>query len=153
MKPRVAHFILSRSITIANPAKKHSEKIRFLLVGGLNTAIDFVIFFTLTSLGLSSLISNYTSTSIALIFSFFANKKFTFKDNTADSRVQFIKFLTITLIGLWIIQPIIIEGAQYIAKPTIAHDFIALLIGKSLATVVTMIWNYLLYKKLVFGKK
>jgi putative flippase GtrA len=59
--------------------KKHESKIRFALVGGINTAIDFGILFLLTSFGLNKFVANFISTSVAFIFSFFANRSFTFK--------------------------------------------------------------------------
>jgi len=102
---------------VKNLLKKHADKIRFALVGGTNTAIDFGILFTLKLIGLPEIPSNFISTSIALIFSFFANKKFTFKDTNTQDKTQFIKFLSITLFGLWIIQPVILWFFNLILKP------------------------------------
>ena len=135
-----------------NLLKKHAEKLRFAVVGGMNTAIDFVILFTLVALGLPSIASNYISTSVALTFSFFANKKFTFKHNGKINIQQLAYFLVITIFGLWVIQPVIIEGIRLLIGPWLANNFIVLLIGKLLATITTLIWNYLLYRKFVFRK-
>lgn len=123
-----------------------------MIVGGTNTAIDFVILFGLKFLGLTEIPANFISTSIALVFSFFANKKFTFKDNSKN-KIQFIKFLVITLIGLWIIQPIIIWGFKSLFESIISQEYITLLAGKLLATCFTLVWNYLLYKKFVYKNK
>lgn len=132
--------------------KKHADKLRFAIIGGLNTAIDFVILFVLVALGLPTIPSNIASTSTALVFSFFANKTFTFKDGNKSTRKQFGLFLLITLTGLWILQPIVIEGTRFITDSFITNSFIVLFIGKVLATTVTLVWNYLLYKKYVFKK-
>lgn len=130
--------------------KKHESKIKFLIVGVLNTAIDFCLLFLLTKLfNFPILISNIISTSVALMFSFGVNKKFTFKYQDSEKYI-FLKFIIITLIGLWIIQPIII---LFINNLLNINNVINLFIGKSLATVVTLIWNYLLYSKLVFNNK
>lgn len=132
--------------------KKHAEKIRFAIVGGANTAIDFVILFILVAMGLPVIASNFVSTSTALIFSFFANQKFTFKNTDSNNRSKFIYFLIITLFGLWIIQPIII---QLINSLLVLYQFdksIVLLIGKLLATIITLVWNYLLYRKFIFNE-
>lgn len=142
---------------IKNLISKHSDKFRFILVGGTNTVIDFGILFSLNSAGLDNVVnnlfplSNIISTSVALIFSFFANKKFTFKDNTND-KTQIIKFLVVTLFGLWIIQTIIIKVVE-ISLGSINNDKLILLIGKLLATIFSLTWNYILYKKFVFVKK
>lgn len=137
---------------LKNLLKKHADKIRFVLVGGTNTAIDFGILFLLKSLGLDAILSNFISTSVALVFSFFANKKFTFKDNDNRDKTQFIKFLTITLFGLWVIQPIIIWLVGLTLQPFNLNDYAILLIGKLLATCATLVWNYLLYKRFVYTK-
>lgn len=78
------------------------------------------------------------------------NKKYSFKNETKTGHVQIIKFLIITLFGLWIIQPIIIEGFRCVTTTLPVNSYIILFIGKSLAAGVTMIWNYLLYRKFVF---
>ena len=134
-------------------AKKHAEKIRFALIGGINTAIDFVILFILVGLGVPTLISNILSTSSALTFSFFANKKFTFKATNKITRAQVLQFLGITLVGLWVIQPVIIFVVKFLMSSLNLNTFVVLFIGKLLATVVTLIWNYLLYKNFVFKKE
>jgi len=133
--------------------KKHSDKIRFLLVGGTNTAIDIVILFSLVNfVSLSIFISNIISTSVALSFSFYANKTFTFKDDNKNLKTKMVTFLAITLFGLWVLQPIIITIAKSIFDPILANTNIILLIGKFAATCVTLVWNYLMYRKFVFKK-
>lgn len=127
--------------------KKHESKVRFVLVGGTNTAIDFGILFILHGLGLNKYIANIISTLIAFIFSFFANRHFTFKSEK-DARKQIIPFTVVTLSGLWILQPIII---WFILIPLHAIDQnAALFIAKLAATIVSLIWNYILYSRFVF---
>lgn len=133
--------------------KKHADKFRFGFVGIINTAIDFGVLFLLVSLGIPSLAGNYISTTTALIFSFFANKKFTFRDNSRNKTSQIVRFLVVTLFGLWIIQPVIIEGVKLIASPLNINSGLILLIGKILATCATLVWNYVLYSRIVFTKK
>lgn len=133
--------------------KKHADKFRFGFVGIINTAIDFGVLFLLVSLGMSSLVGNYISTTTALIFSFFANKKFTFKDNSRNRTSQVVRFLVVTLFGLWVIQPIIIEGVKLLATPLNINSGLILLIGKILATCATLVWNYIFYSRMVFKKK
>lgn len=132
--------------------EKHAEKVRFAIVGGANTTIDFSILFILVLFGIDKLFSNFISTSVALVFSFFANKKFTFKSNDKSSYMDMLNFLVITLLGLWIIQPIIIYFIDSLFRPLHFNEFVVLFIGKCIATVATLIWNYLLYRKFVFSK-
>ncbi len=132
--------------------KNKAEKIRFGLVGTANTVIDFGILFTLTSLGVPSIISNIFSTSAAFTFSFFANKTFTFKSK-GTSKKQFVLFIAITLFGLWVIQSIIIWVAGSTLSTVGFEKNLALFIAKLLATVATLIWNYSLYSRFVFKKE
>jgi len=126
--------------------KNHADKLRFGLVGATNTLIDFSILFLLFSYGLSPLLSNLISTSCALSFSFFANKKYTFRDHNPNQTRQIFIFLVITLIGLWIIQPVIIWSIQLL----LGNNYLSLLVAKLTATIASLVWNYLMYRKYVF---
>lgn len=132
--------------------KKHADKFRFAIVGGANTALDFGILFFLTFLGMDKIVANYFSTGLSLIFSFFANKSFTFKHKEGNAKKQFALFLVITLIGLWVIQPLIIWGATAALETTITNDTANLFVAKLIATFASLIWNYVLYSKIVFKK-
>lgn len=132
--------------------KKHAEKIRFIIVGGANTALDFLLLFLFTNLGINKIVANYFSTGIALIFSFFANKEFTFKNKDGNAKKQFLTFLGVTLIGLWVIQPIIIWACTTALAPHITNESLNLFIAKLIATVASLVWNYFLYSRLVFKK-
>lgn len=132
--------------------KKHETKVRFLLVGGTNTVLDFALLFLFTGLGLNKVVANIASTGIAFIFSFFANRKFTFKDSSKNVRRQFTIFALVTLSGLWILQPIIILIATNFLDGTMDSNA-SLFVAKVLATLVSLVWNYILYSRLVFNKE
>ena len=135
--------------------KKHGTKIRFALVGGINTLIDFGLLFAFSSLwGIPRGFSNILSTSVAFIFSFFANKRYTFKSTDKDNIVrEMILFTVVTLFGLWIIQSLIIHFlAPFIASFGL-FDELSLFVAKLVATVASLIWNYILYSKVVFKSK
>ena len=126
---------------VAKSPSKNRQKIRFLLVGGTNTAIDFGLLFILNTLGLPRVLSNTISTGVAFIFSFFANRNFTSSANSGNIKKHMTLFIIVTLFGLWVIQPIIISLISN------------LLVGKIIATAVTLVWNYLFYSRLVFKKE
>ena len=132
--------------------KKHAEKIRFGIVGIGNTAIDFVILFALVALGVDKIVANYFSTGIAFIASFFINKSFTFKSKGGNVRRQFLLFVIVTIIGLWIIQPLISGGITALLSASTLTAGLVLFIAKIIATVASLIWNYLFYSRLVFKK-
>jgi putative flippase GtrA len=130
--------------------KKHESKFRFAFIGGINTAIDFGILFLLTALGLDKLVANFFSTSVAFVFSFFANRTFTFK-STGSAKKQFLPFLAVTLTGLWVLQPLVILAITQLLHAI--DQSLALFVAKLIATVVSLIWNYILYSRFVFKKK
>lgn len=130
--------------------------LRFGTVGVINTAIDVIIFYSLHKLGFAIILANIISTSVALGVSLILNKKFTFKHHGLFGIKHVTRYVLITLAGLWILQPIIISLMVSLINNHPAGIMIfgfsisAVLIGKLCATVVTMIWNYVLYGKLVF---
>lgn len=132
--------------------KKHAEKLKFALVGGANTALDFLVLFILVGFGMNAIGANYISTGIAFIFSFFVNKSFTFNNKSKKVLLQFTLFLVITIFGLWVIQPIIIAGVISLANPLNWESSAVLFIAKIIATLASLIWNYLWYSKFVFKK-
>lgn len=132
--------------------KNNTDKIRFVAVGLANTTIDFGILFTLTYAGMNVIAANYISTSLALVFSFFANKHFTFRSVGSDSKREFIKFLIVTLIGLWVLQPLVLWAAGGLLH-SLSNTTIIQLIAKIAATIVSMVWNYVGYKRFVFKQR
>lgn len=132
--------------------KKHAEKLKFALVGGANTALDFLILFLLVASGLNAITSNYISTGIAFIFSFFVNKSFTFQNKSKKVLKQFAMFIAVTIFGLWVIQPIIIAGFIAATQSLAWESAAVLFIAKIIATLASLVWNYLWYSKVVFKK-
>ena len=133
---------------------KHATKFRYLLIGTINTAIDFGILFMLTwFISTPKELANIISTTIAFAFSFVANRSFTFRSRTGNVRRQLLLFTLVTLFGLWVIQTIIITLLAPIFISFNLSQSVALLISKLIATIASLIWNYLLYTNVVFKDK
>jgi hypothetical protein cdiviTM7_02105 len=133
--------------------KKHADKLRFTIVGSINTALDFSILFILTMLfNIPKELANFISTSVSFLFSFFANKKYTFKSTSKNLKKQFLLFTVVTLFGLWVIQTIIITAITPVFTNLGVNRPAALLISKLIATAASLIWNYTLYSRVVFKK-
>ena len=130
----------------------NSQKARFLLVGGANTAIDFGLLFLLRTLGLPTIPANVISTTSAFCFSFFANKKYTFKTTDANVKREIVLFIVVTLFGLWVLQTLVIALASPVLSTFIPSMDMVLLGAKLIATVVTLAWNYVMYSRVVFKK-
>ena len=132
--------------------KNKAQLARFGIVGAANTALDFGLLFILKALGLPVEFANIASTTIAFLFSFFANKKYTFKTSGTNVVREMILFVVVTLTGLWVLQTFVIVLAMPWLTAVTHQTDVALLISKLIATVVSMTWNYLLYTYIVFKK-
>lgn len=134
---------------------KNSQGLRFAIIGGGNTILDFVILFGLTGFGMNSVLANIFSTGITFISSFVLNKKYTFQSEkrTRSELIREITLFTIvTLFGLWVIQSAIIALLSPLANSILNNDSLALLFVKAVATGFSLVWNFVLYKKVVFAK-
>lgn len=103
-------------------------------------------------LGLPVITANVISSTLAFCFSFFANKKYTFKTTDTNIKREIGLFIVVTLFGLWVLQTIVIRVVSSMLSNTHLPDSIILLIAKLLATVVSLTWNYILYSRVVFKK-
>ncbi len=139
-------------MNLISKIKSNSQLLRFGLVGGINTALDFGLLFVFKALGIPVEIANIMSTGLAFVFSFFANKKYTFKTRETNVVREMILFVVVTLTGLWVLQTIIIAVLHDPLSAIIKNTDIALLVAKLLATVASLTWNYIFYSKLVFKK-
>ena len=84
------------------------------------------------------------------------NKKITFKsvsNNKKELIYEMLLFIIVTLFGLWVIQNVIISIAMPIFENLFKNKQISLLLSKLIATIFSLIWNFILYKKVVFKNK
>ena len=132
---------------------KRRTKVRFAAVGVLNTCVDIGLYALLLPLLSSILLSNTLSTTAGLLTSYTLNRKFTF-NSRGNKKREIILFLAVTLTGLWILQPLVIFVSTKLLEHTVSefysYSLVSILLPKLFATSVTLIWNYLLYKKYIF---
>lgn len=146
-------YIIKLMNSLKEIHKKHGDKLRFAAVGVINTVVDFGILMALVlMLQAPHTISNIISTGVAFMLSFVLNKNYTFKSKNANTKHQFILFAVVTLFGLWVIQSIIIALLVPLMLGFNLSNGLSTLIAKIIASVVTLIWNFVLYKKIVFKK-
>ena len=139
---------------------------KFGIVGILNTIIDFCIFNALTKYASFGLIqANLVSTTVAMIFSFVMNKRVVFEDDEGSVVKQAVLFLVVTAFGLYVIQNGIIwlltdvwVGPVHLVVNIVRSAQIHILSdgfyinnsAKAVATLASLVWNYIMYKKVVF---
>lgn len=123
---------------------------RFAAVGVINTVIDFILLFLLKSIGFPIITANLISTTSAFIFSFAVNRSYTFKSHNGDVARQATLFIIVTLIGLWGFQNIIIYFTETPLTNLLNNDQFGLFFSKVIATIISLIWNYIMYATVVF---
>lgn len=132
---------------------------KFVIVGGINTGIDFLVLNTLIYVtgieaGSRLFILNSISFSVAVMNSYFMNKYWTFQDKTKTEQatIKFSAFFIISIIGL------LINGAVLTSITTHIPPFFNLSavmwanIAKLFATGFSLVWNFIGYKLFVFKK-
>jgi len=133
--------------------KNKQQAGRFAIIGIINTAIDFSLLFGLKFLGLPVIPANFISSTTAFVFSFAANRSYTFKRSQSKLARQIVLFVAVTLFGLWVIQNVIIHFSEPILSAAFNSSEIGLLAAKICATIISLIWNYVLYATVVFPHK
>lgn len=153
--------------TVSQSATREISQVgKFGIVGLANTLIDFGLFNFFTKFAHYGLIqSNIISTTTAMVFSFFANKQLVFKPGERHVASQAIAFFVVTAFGLYVIQngiihlltavwPEPLHGIVHIVRGVGIHFFSDGFYinngAKAIATVASLTWNYIVYKRVVF---
>ena len=123
---------------------KKTEKLfiqifKFVIVGGIATAIDFLLLFVFKDVfHIQVIISNTLSFCISLVYNYIASVSWVFDVNRKkDPKRNFIIFLIFSIIGL-----IINDLIMYLLINTL-NTFIS----KIIATSIVMIFNFVTRKK------
>lgn len=151
---------------IFNSSAEIAQVGRFGAVGIFNTLFDFVLFNLLSSrrVGLTKLQANTISTSITMVISFFLNKSAVFHAD-GESGFQAASFFLITAFGLYVLQNSVIyvlaqrwrwprqlvnliRSRLGLRRPS--TDFILKNSAKVAGTLISLTWNYIMYKQVVF---
>jgi putative flippase GtrA len=165
-------FIYLASI-ISKKVKVAYEVAKFILVGGLNTLVDWgVLSFLILTFKHSGVDSNkvlFEVFSIAIILytllkaisfviattnSYIWNKFWTFKRKTTEKLGrEFMQFIIISIIGFLI--NVIIASSVFKFIPRLGGLNIEqwALVSAAIASIIALVWNFVGYKFIVFNKK
>lgn len=146
----------------------------FAYIGVINTIADIVLLNILrvithtTSDQASQLIVlNLISAGTIAVMSFFLNRRYVFKSKHTKNQM-IVPFMLVTLSGIFVLQSIVIafalrvfdplanflmETVQQLGLPVFQNftfNFYEANLAKVCATAASMVWNYSLYKKIVF---
>lgn len=139
-----------RKISADSLKKVDKKPIRFVLVGISNTVLDFLVLNILLFCKVNILFANTISTGIAMLYSFFMNKKWTFRNSGNNYVREVILFFIFTAIGIWVIQ----NGCIYLLNLIVPDFGLPEVIYnnaiKLAASIPSLTWNYLTYNRFVF---
>lgn len=128
--------------------EKYKSVIRFIIVGCINTGVDFLTFTILYSfLGVDKLVCQVGGYSMGIVNSFILNKLWTFKESKSkvNAAAQFMKFVFVNIIAL----AISLIGLNFLS----GKENINIYISKVIVTGFLQIFNYVLYKGVIFKNK
>ena len=114
---------------------------KFIVVGGIATVIDWIIYFVLYHfIKIELIIANIISFAVSVVYNYWASCKYVFKVNKEKSRArQFVEFIVFAVIGL-LINEVIIWGLHN------ELEWNAMLV-KIIATAIVMVFNFVTRKK------
>ncbi len=130
---------------------------RFLIVGLLNTAIDFAVFNLLISVsgirtGLGLVLINITAVFIAIVNSYILNRTWTFKSRDPNYTTQLPRFLLASVTGMFI-NTATVWLLPLLLWPGTAPSYLALNGIKLLGAILSASWNFISYRYWVFKKE
>lgn len=136
--PRKHQEALRRAVAQINPA----QFLRFAVVGGIATIIQFSILVALVELAhANELIANAIGFVIAATANYLMNRYFTFSGTTSHAGYGMLKFAVTSLIGLGI-NSLIFKAFMSVG--------VYYMIAWAFATGLTLIWNYSAARLIVF---
>jgi len=127
--------------TIIILIKKHEEIIRYLIAGILTTIVSIISYNFFRIIQIHYLISTILSWILAVIFAYFINKFYVFKNNKKDifEFINFIKYRFISLLTEFIIMYVLVDIL-----------FINDRLSKIIVQGIVLVLNYLFSKIFIF---
>jgi len=132
---------------------------KFVVIGFLNTAIDFAIlnllmWWTGIYSGNWIILLNAIAFSVAVTNSYFWNKYWTFKaKETAENKIkEFSQYLAITLVGMALNTATVYLITTFVPPVLGVNKELWANLAKVAATGISLVWNFIGYKFIVFKK-
>ncbi|WCK54557.1 GtrA family protein [Aneurinibacillus sp. Ricciae_BoGa-3] len=107
---------------------KTNAPLRFCVVGLLNTAVDFAVFFVLSLAMIPYLLAQPVSYSAGVINSYFLNRRWTFQVKQKPDRLEIFKFIFVNGVSL-VVSSSILFITRDIGQINILFSKIAACVG------------------------
>lgn len=121
------------------------ELINYVVVGGLTTLVNFVVYFFCTHVQIHYLIANVIAWVFAVLFAYIANRKYVFKSEGNNQKAEFIQFVSLRAVTLIVESLLLFVCIQMLSM----NENIA----KIIVSIVTVIGNYVFCKFMIFKTK
>ena len=109
--------------------------LKFITVGGFGFGFDILITYILKDrLNVHKYVSNTVGFILGIAFRYIFNRIWTFQSNDPEVAVQFLKFMSIGVVGLGIVTAVI-----YLLHDKLGMKFYP---AKIIAMIVFMFWNF-----------
>ncbi|CAM3091085.1 hypothetical protein SPAN111604_03085 [Sphingomonas antarctica] len=119
-----------------------TEFVRFAIVGVSNTAMTWAIFLTLAVwFRLDPVLANVIAWTISSSWSFYWNRRFTFRSDDPAVPSQAMRFVAVNIAAI---------GLSSLIVAVFRHH--PLWIRQAFATAATLGWNYVMCRRVVFGQ-
>lgn len=122
--------------------------IKFAIVGGVNTGVDWLVYFLVTMIPWFEISKTHEAVAKGISFmvavsnSYVWNRIWTFKSQSKNIAAEFIKFFLVSLIGLAINTSAFYGSRQYLNSA----EIISLMLASSSA----IFWNFFASRKWAF---
>src|SRR5579871_2480452 len=129
--------------------------------------MDFTIFSTLRVLDVPLLAANMMSTTTTMIFSFVVNRRFVFGAGQAPVQRQLVLFFAGTAFGMYVLHYLALVGMLHVVpeypelaawthlhlgiREAAAGTLLRSVSAKVGATLVSLVWNFFFYRRIVFA--
>ena len=143
------------------------QALKFGTVGVFNTLVDYGVFYVFIAfLHTDKSIAQVFATAIAMCGSYFINKRWTFGEKGKGQKRQIVKFVITNIVSMLstIVFMSLLHDAMKIhllansvltgmSVPFVLSDDMGVMLCKIIASVLSMVINFLGNKFWVFGKK
>lgn len=122
-----------------------SPKGRYLLVGGSVYALELVIIVIAQRSGASSVVAVAISFWVGLVISFVLQKFVTFQDKQIHHKILIPQIVAVSLLVLW--------NFGFTILVTKLITFVPAVVARTIALLITTIWNFYLYRTKIFNRE
>ena len=153
--PLISFVLLNFAVsTLFAKSKLITSFSRFVIIGGANTVVDFFIFNIFLSIYPPEIFvpAKMLSFIVALFHSLYWNSRWTFESSQKINTKLTARFISITITGLLINISIAYVLAFWLAGYGGLSFQLGANIATLVATVISLIWNFIGYRLFVFKR-